>query len=466
MILKIDSLLHLKDAPDHIIRQIKAELTIKNPDYVKKKRMGINRFACGPEYIKLCQEKNGILIIPRGFYARLYEITGNNLQIVDERKLCPYIEFHRTPKLRDYQIPALELARAWQQGCLIMPCGAGKTTTAMGIVADLMQPTLWITHTMDLLNQSMNCAIETLGLTGRQIGIIQAENMSIGSHMTFATVQTLSKRDLSGIKNKFGCIIVDESHLVYKDAAKARMFESVISQFPAYYRFGLTASEFRSDGLIETMFHVIGPKFYEVTQDDPRLQVVVPEVRFIPTQFTYEKDDDEEMLNTARLISEMADNPDRNQIIMNVLYEIGPNDYCIVLGDSLDHLRKMKERVVRQGARAAFVCGDTSKAERERIMSSMRNGMYNFLFATYQLAKLGLDIPRLNRLVLMTPKKDNTSIQQSVGRIMRPFEGKNQPIVYDIYDEQMPLLRSWARERVRVYKSLGCSIIGGPRVRK
>lgn len=151
---------------------------------------------------------------------------------------------------------------------------------------------------------------------------------------------------------------------------------------------------------------------------------------------------------------------------MNVLYEIGPNDYCIVLGDSLDHLRKMKERVVRQGARAAFVCGDTSKAERERIMSSMRNGMYNFLFATYQLAKLGLDIPRLNRLVLMTPKKDNTSIQQSVGRIMRPFEGKNQPIVYDIYDEQMPLLRSWARERVRVYKSLGCSIIGGPRVRK
>jgi hypothetical protein len=49
---------------------------------------------------------------------------------------------------------------------------------------------------------------------------------------------------------------------------------------------------------------------------------------------------------------------------------------------------------------------------------------------------------------------------------MRPFEGKVQPIVYDIYDSRVPTLVNWARERVRVYKRLGCRVDGGPVVRK
>jgi len=473
MILIIDSQLHLKGAPEVVRKLIKAELTMKNPDFVKKIRMGLNRFICGPEYIRLWQESGDSMVLPRGYYARLYEIAGKELQINDNRVLREFIDYPKRPNLRDYQDPALELARAWQQGCVIMPCGAGKTTTAMGITAELMQPTLWITHTMDLLNQAMQCAIETLGLTGRQIGLIQAENMSLGTHMTFATVQTLSKRDLVGIKEKFGCVIVDESHLVYKDASKARMFESVISQFPAYYRFGLTASEFRSDGLIETMFHVIGPKFYEVPQDDPRLKVVTPSVEFIPTHFEYDQGTDEaggrEMLSVQQMYQAMRDDQLRDKSILNILANQEPGDSTLVLGHSLEHLESLLENISDYfGAKYEyrFINGTTNKRAREAAIKDMRAGRAHFLFATYQLAKLGLDIPRLNKLVLATPVKDRTSIQQSVGRIMRPFEGKRQPIVYDIYDEKMPMLRNWARERVRVYKDLGCNIIGGPRVRK
>lgn len=473
MILTIDSMLHLKDAPALLKNLIKAELTIKNPDYIKKMRMGLNRFVCGPEYIKLWKEEDGVLTLPRGYYARLYEIAGQDLQISDARVLCEYIEFPRMPKLRDYQSPALELARAWQQGCIIMPCGAGKTTTAMGITAELMQPTLWITHTMDLLNQSMKCAIDNLGLTGHQIGLIQADTMTIGTHMTFATVQTLSRRDLSAIKDKFGCVIVDESHLVYKDAAKARMFESVISQFPAHYRFGLTASEFRSDGLIETMFHVIGPKFYEVPQDDPRLKVVTPTVEFIETDFQYDQgtDDDGEkkMLSVQQMYQAMREDALRDRVILSILAKQEPGDSTLVLGHSLDHLENLLERISDYFGTQyeyRFINGTTKRSEREAAIKDMREGKAHFLFATYQLAKLGLDIPRLNKLVLATPVKDKTSIQQSVGRIMRPFEGKGKPTVYDIYDSRVPVLRTWARERVRVYRSLGCEIYGGPKVRK
>lgn len=341
-----------------------------------------------------------------------------------------------------------------------------NTETALGIVAELKQPTLWITHTMDLLNQSMDRAKTRLGLTGNQIGIIQGQCCTIGSHITFATVQTLSKRDLSNIVNKFGCVIIDEAHLVFKDAAKARMFESVISQFPAFYRFGLTASEYRGDGLINTMFHIIGPKIYEIEQNDKRLPTVTPIVEFIETRFDYTPPAFE-MFNVQKMLGAMRTDEPRYRPVMDVLSnKISDSDYTLVLGESLAYLEYLRNLVIHStGRKAAFVCGDTPKKEREKIMFDMREGRYQYLFATYQLAKLGLDIPRLNKLVLATPKRDKTSIQQAVGRIMRPFEGKGQPVVYDIYDSNITQLRYWARDRVRVYQNLGCQINGGPKVR-
>lgn len=472
----MDSVLRLQDVPPDLLTKIKTELTIKNPDYIKKKRMGLNRWACGPENIKLWTEQGkGIsteLILPRGYFPHLWNLAGLSWRMIDDRRLrLPFIEFPMEPNLRDYQEPVPDLAEQWQQGVMKGPCGSGKTITGMGIISKVQQPTLWITHTMDLLKQSMDSAIKFLGLSGSQIGIIQGENMNIGTHITFATVQTLSKRDLSDIRNQFGCIVIDECHLCFKDAAKARMFESVISQLPAFFRFGLTASEHRSDGLIDTMFHIIGPKFYEVAQDDPRLSVVVPRVELIETDFEYDQGVDEdgkkEMLSVQQMYVAMRCCERRNDIIKEILGNMTADvDYCLCLGDSLSHLMEMCDYVKYfLGAKAAFVCGDTPKKERDAIMSGMREGRYTYLFATKQLSKLGLDIPRLNKMVLLTPHKDSTTTQQSTGRLMRPFEGKGIPVVYDIWDNKVPQCQKWARERARVYRGLGCEIVGGPKVR-
>lgn len=462
----IDSMIRLQDVPENILSVIKKELTIKNPDYAKKRAMGLNRWAWGDEWIKLYKEQvtEGIkeYILPRGYMRRFVEITKCRY-FINQTVILPNVQYPQKPRLRDYQVPFVEYCS--KPGVYIAPCGSGKTASAMGIVYELQQPTLWITHTMDLLDQSMKSAKRFLGLSDAQIGIIQGDNMSIGSHMTFATVQTLAKRDLSEILKRFGCVIIDEAHLVFKDAKNARMFESVISQFPAFYRFGLTASEFRSDGLIDTMFKVIGPKLYEINQDDPRLMTMKPKVEFITTEFVYEQPEDE-LFNVQKMLYEMRNDGQRNAILKSILYNrVTADAYCLVLGDSLEHLQELQHFVQKQGRLAAFVCGETKKRERERIMQDMRSGRYHYLFATYQLAKLGLDIPRLNVLVETTPKKDKTSIQQAVGRVMRPEEGKSQPVVYDLWDINVPQLKYWGYDRTKVYRALGCEIIGGPKTR-
>lgn len=456
------------NASETCIKAIKKDLTLKNPAFVKKMAIGLPIWG-EPEFIELWKHDSESLIVPRGYFHKLwsYGLTWDNVK--DFRVKLPEVSFPIKPKLRSYQDPALNKAIDWQQGVVMMPCGSGKTETAMGIIAGLGQPTLWVAHTIDLLSQSMDRAEKRLGLSGKQLGVIQGTTQEIGTHITFATVQTLSRRDLSKIVNRFGCIIIDECHLVFADARKARMFESVISQFPAYYRFGLTASEFRSDGLIETMFHILGPKIHEVNQSDLNNagNVVVPEVEFIETQFTYAVPEEDEMMNVQKLIVEMRNDYYRQQLLKNILQDdIKKGDYCICLGDSLEHLEGLKEFLDKLGRTTAYINGKTPKKQREKIMSEMRAGSYQYLFATYSLAKLGLDIPRLNKLVFATPKRDKTSIQQAVGRIMRPFEGKLPGKVYDLWDKGVNACKYWAYDRARVYKKLGCEIIGGPRIRR
>ena len=95
------------------------------------------------------------------------------------------------------------------------------------------------------------------------------------------------------------------------------------------------------------------------------------------------------------------------------------------------------------------------KAERELAIEDMRSGKKKYLFATYSLAKEGLDIPRLERLFLATPKNDYAVITQSIGRIARIFAGKEDAIAYDFVDNIPYLVKSY-KKRCTTYRKNGC----------
>ena len=99
------------------------------------------------------------------------------------------------------------------------------------------------------------------------------------------------------------------------------------------------------------------------------------------------------------------------------------------------------------------------KAEREQALEDMRTGKKKYLFATYSLAKEGLDIPCLERLFMVTPQKDYAVITQSIGRIARVCEGKAEPIVYDFVDNIGYLVKSY-KKRCTTYKKNECYFIG------
>jgi len=99
----------------------------------------------------------------------------------------------------------------------------------------------------------------------------------------------------------------------------------------------------------------------------------------------------------------------------------------------------------------------SKRAKTERLMAieQMRAGKKRYLFATYSLAKEGLDIPRLDRLYLTTPRKDYAVITQSIGRIARTFEGKQDAICYDYVDD-IDFCENQFKRRKTSYRKAGC----------
>jgi superfamily II DNA or RNA helicase len=123
-----------------------------------------------------------------------------------------------------------------------------------------------------------------------------------------------------------------------------------------------------------------------------------------------------------------------------------------VLSERLAHLEDIEKAIGRLWPAGVeklptidYYVGGRSEKERE-IAAKAR-----VILATSQFASEGLDIPALDTLVLGTPMSD---VEQAVGRILRPFEGKKPPIVVDIRDDRVPLFRGLGDKRDRLYSRI------------
>lgn len=455
MKITIDSVISIEQPPQALITWCNDHLVMVNPAYAKLVNMGRRPWNV-PQNIVFYSWYDGRLVLPRGLLKDIWDMYPD-LSLYNHRmNRCQPVDFRSDIMLRPYQKPAAAAVRSGKQGVIVMPCGAGKTETALQVIAELGQPALWITHTMDLLNQSLGRAREKLHLQKGEYGVIGGGDYTIGSHITFSTVQSLKGKDLDKIGHRFGTVVVDECHRAFMSDSKLGMFEHVLEHLPALYRIGVTASEHRSDGLIKGMYHLLGRKLYEVRQEDLNRagNVVVPTVIAVPTGYQYQGDT---TLEFGTMLSDMVRHEGRNKMILYCLRH-EPQTPALILGDRLEQLKQLAGELKGMMDGVEFVSGQSSRKVREEALARMKSGQSHVLFATYALAKEGLDIPRLEHLYLVTPHRDKVAVQQAVGRIMRPAEGKGKPIVYDFVDEKEGLCMSQYKSRKAVYRKLGCII--------
>ena len=453
----------ITEATQEILDLCKRELVLPNPEYAKKERMGL-WVGNTPRTLSLYKINGNSVILPIGAFKMIKPIL-NTYNVEYEQKMANNepVEYNAEVNLYDYQEKAVEQMLKAGYGILQSPAGSGKTQIGIALAVKFGKKCLWLTHTQDLLKQSYDRASKYIDKS--LLGTITAGKVNIGSGITFATVQTLAKQDLTQYKYMFDVIIVDECHRVAGTPTARTQFSAVLSSIACKHKYGLSATVHRADGMIKCAYMLIGDVKYIVPDEAVKDKVMAVNVERVDTncEIPFSALDTDGTINYTKLISSLAGSTKRNDIIYDKLMEHSSH-YNLILSDRLDQLHYLYSQLppTLQG-QAAVIDGKMkskkAKAEREQAIEDMRTGKKHFLFASYKLAKEGLDIPRLDRLHLVTPQKDYAIIVQSVGRVARTFDGKEQPILFD-YVDKFKMAENMYKARCRHYKKCGCVLNG------
>lgn len=455
MLIEVSNTLTVENPTPEMVLWCKRNLTIPNPEYAKKARMG---FWLGdtPKVLFLYEVRGKTMVLPFGILRSIPKEITDKAIFISKFATPVEVDYAADVPLYDYQETAVEAMIAARYGILQSAAGSGKTQMGIALAARLGRRTLWLCHTLDLIKQSKERA--KLYMSEDLMGTITDGKVNLGEGITFATIQTMCKLDLAQYRDYWDCIITDEVHRVSGSPTAVTQYQKVLNSLSARHKYGLSATVHRSDGMIKTTYALVGEVAYKVP--DKAVADKIMKVGIYPVgtgvQISRKALNTDGTLNYTKLITYLTEHKERNALIAGSIEE-RPS---LILSDRLNHLETLISLLPADMQKdAVMISGKMTtkkgKVAREQALEDMRSGKKKYLFATYSLCKEGLDIPRLERLYMASPVKDYTVVVQSIGRIARTFEGKAKPICYDFVDDIAYLVKSY-KKRWSHYKKVGC----------
>lgn len=330
--------------------------------------------------------------------------------------------------LRPYQQQAVDSWLPGGNGVIVLPCGAGKTVTAIAAAVAVGARTLILVTSDASMRQWHRELLRFTDLTPDDIGCYAARTKQIRP-VTLATYHVLSARrggefrHLGLIeKGDWGLIIYDEVHLL--PSAVFQMTAAIQGR----RRLGLTATLIREDGRERDVFTLVGPKRFDVPWRDLELQgwlapAVCTEVRVVPTdaeRLAHARATGQEKAKVAATVAAKADAVER-------LLARHPDETALVIGTYVEGLATLAERLG-----AALVTGETPAAERARLFDELRLGERRLLVVS-KVANFSLDLPEVSVAIQVSGTFGSRQEEaQRLGRIVRPKADGRQAHFYSV----------------------------------
>jgi superfamily II DNA or RNA helicase len=441
--------------PDSLYRFLRQRLNFANPQYYELERKGYSTWQT-PKYIKTLEVANNEILIPAGFLDEIqrFAIEHNlTLDIDDKRTILKDKSIANTIILKPEQLKVAKELLQHARVVLEAPPGFGKTIVALHCVCRRKQPTLIIVHTKTLISQWQKAIEQWLGLDKKAIGKIGDNRWKIKTPITIASYQTLARRSVEEIKDKFGMVVVDECHHV-----PAHTFTKVLKNLPCKYALGLTATPYRKDKLEKLMSFYVGPT---VKASKPETITTSEEKPTVKTTVLIKHTNFQ--INTKKKIEfnalgdSLITNSERNQqIVSDVATALRSGQKCLVLTERIEHCVILLELIRQQikGIHAAIATGKMGKKERENMAKRIKQERFQLLITTGKLVGEGFDWPELTHLFLAFPVSWKGRLIQYLGRIQRNAENKTDAFVYDYVDYEVKMLQLMYFKRLRVYREL------------
>lgn len=439
--------------PADVMSVIRQENTFANPEYIAKARMGKSLFDT-PKHLKAYRVADGNCVLPRGYGSRLSTVArdaGIYLRWEDRRIQAhtPFPAFFADgTRLRGaYQTAAVDRVVGTTQGVLVAPTGAGKTVMALDVIRRRGQRALILVHTKGLADQWREVIMSKLGI---EAGMIGSGKWQPGPQITVGMLQTLKSRpeQARAFASTVGLVLVDECHHI-----PAVTFAEMIGLFPAYCRYGVTATPDRKDGLGQMITRLIGEPLAEIKPDqvEDAGGIVPAQIRVLNTRLQIDEVRTDEDGAWSKFLDAIATNVHRNRMIAEVAVEISRRHQVLVMADRVEHAETLATMI--RGA--VLVHGKLPAEVRKRAFASLSTA--RITVGTKGLLGEGIDVSTWSCLIMVSPIAGGSGLLQAVGRVIRPAPGKQAGIVIDVVDDH-PFGRSTWRKRQRVYLDRGWPI--------
>jgi len=343
-------------------------------------------------------------------------------------------------QLRDYQIDIINRFLENPQCIQEVATGAGKTliTAALSLSVEQYGRSIVVVPSKDLVRQTEADYINM----GLDVGVLFGDRKEYTKTHTICTWQSLN----SLLKNSINyeadvtiqdfiqgvvCVMIDEAHSAKADALKT-LLSTVFSQIPI--RWGLTGTVPKEDYAAQALFCFIGPLVGKLSASElqeaghlanchvniVQLEDYV-EYKDYQSELKYLTATAERIAHIAKLVDKIKDTGNTLVLVDRIesgkMLQVELSTLFSLLGDKPD---------------VSFVSGNTKSKERKEEYDEISTATNKVVIATYGVAAVGINIPRIFNLVLFEPGKSFVRVIQSIGRGIRKAQDKDHVEIWDI----------------------------------
>ena len=352
--------------------------------------------------------------------------------------------------LRDYQVSIINKFLENPQSIQEIATGAGKTLMTAAL-SNLIEPygrSIVIVPNKDLVTQTEADYIN-LGL---DVGVYFGDRKEFGKTHTICTWQSLNiieKRFRDG-EQEWGldefaedvvCIMVDEVHQAKADVLK-KLLTGSFRNVPI--RWGLTGTIPKADHERLSLEVSLGEVVHQLSANELQDQGVLAQcdVNILQLQ------DNVSYGNYQSELTYLTTDKNRLDYMSELIARMAESGNTLVL---VDRIKAGEGLIERLGDDTVFISGSMKTQDRKDEYDEVSGADGKIIIATYGVAAVGINIPRIFNLVLIEPGKSFVRVIQSIGRGIRKAQDKDSVQIWDI-TSSAKFSKRHLTERKKYYK--------------
>jgi len=341
----------------------------------------------------------------------LETISPNSMQIDALESLC---------NLRDEQK---------NKALIISATGTGKTyLSAFDAKTFNPKKLLFVVHRLTIANDALNTFRRVFGKE-KSMGVYSGMRQELDCDFIFATVQTISKsKHLDNFdKSHFDYIIIDETHRSGADS-----YLRLLDYFEPKFLLGMTATPERTDGndIFQLFDHNIA---YEIRLSRAMEEEMLSSFHYYGVSDLSINNVEVESKSDFRYL---VANERVDRIIEQATFYGSDNGITrgLIFCSRKNEAIELSNLFNTRGFKTVALTGDSSENERadaiEKLETDNLSEKLDYIF-TVDIFNEGIDIPKINQIIMLRPTSSAIIFIQQLGRGLRKVEGKGYLTVID-----------------------------------